>query len=137
MTSPFPDLQSLSTRWCLFAQMMIAFARQATLLEYSGAAAAQHKAEQVEVMARLALTELVHDHAKVYNLPKSDARDAALSGLNLAAEALAVVRAVALNVMRERAAKSRMIGYMALAFEIAVDEVPIICVLDVAAIDSS
>ena len=137
MTSPAPDLQALTTRWFLFAQMLIALARQMTALEYTGAVAALHKADRVDVMAQLALVEVIRDHANVRTLASSPERETALDKLLFAAHALTVVRAVALNVKAGRAARTQMIGVMALDFGIVDDAAAEPRVDQTASIDSS
>ena len=137
MPPPAPDLQSLTARWFVFAQMLIAFARQMTALDYTGAVAALHKAELVDVMAQLALTEVIRDHAAVRALASSPERDAALDKLRFAAQALTVVRAVASNVKNGRAAQAQRIGAMALDYGIANDAMPLTKRDQTASIDSS
>ena len=130
-------LQIVSAYWFLLSQVLLAYARQMTMLEYSGARAALRKARQLDEMAQVVMFDAARCRGEAEALSDSEAKDALLRELDLTLFVLVGLRLVAWNIMLARGPRDEWLGAMATNFRNINCVMPAPNIARIAAIDSS
>ena len=114
MTDPQPRTYTLAASWFLFAKLLLAFARQINAMEKTGARGAVRKAQMLDAFAQVILFEVLRVQGETRALPESPKRDALVRQLDVTAYALVGLRLLAWNFQHGRAARTDLLGGLAL-----------------------